>query len=44
MRVFAIGIELPHDVPVERPHESDPRKHRRAVKRKPKFVKYRRTK
>jgi hypothetical protein len=28
MRVFAIGIELTDDMPVQRPHYADPRQHR----------------
>jgi hypothetical protein len=31
MRVFAIGIELANNAPIERPHDADPRKHRRAA-------------
>jgi hypothetical protein len=27
MRVFAIGIELPNEVTVQRPHEADARHH-----------------
>ena len=29
MRSFAIRVELTHDVPVQRPHDANPRKHRR---------------
>jgi hypothetical protein len=31
MRVFAIWVELPNDVTVQRPHDTDPRHHGRAV-------------
>jgi len=32
MGVFAVGIEHPFDVSVQRPHDADARHHRRAVK------------
>jgi hypothetical protein len=31
MRVFAVWIELPHDMTVQCVHDADPRKHGRAV-------------
>jgi hypothetical protein len=31
MMIFAIGVEYPLDVPVQRPHDADAREHRRAV-------------
>jgi hypothetical protein len=33
MRLFAIGIEYPFLVPVQRPHKADPRQHRRSAAR-----------
>jgi hypothetical protein len=29
MRVFPVGVEHALDVPVQRPHDADPRQHRR---------------
>ena len=31
MMFFAVGIELPNDVTVQRPHDADPGQHRRAA-------------
>jgi hypothetical protein len=32
--ILAIGIELALDVPIQRPHDADPRKHRRPAQRR----------
>jgi hypothetical protein len=34
MVVFPIGIKLADDLPVQRPHDANPRKHRRAAGRR----------